>query len=259
VARLNTPEEAAAWLERVGIALLFPNLDYVIPSLWEEISGDVEISWAIRAEDGKFESFTPEFDKLWRWKDELPRRRLACVGLHVARTSSLVTPKLVAPLFALTGRSGELADFGDVEGPERAIAEASLELGRPASRRELRLLVGTDKRTADRAINALQKKLLLTNAGRAEDEPGWPSTLHDLFTRRWRARLRRIPERDEALHTLATALLRTASLSVADLAATLRIRRKEAATTLEALEATSVAERGYDDDVVVWQPARARK
>ena len=78
---LETPEQAAEWLEHVGIALLFPNVDYVIPSLWEAVSGEVELDWAIRSEDGKFVSFTPAMDKVWRWKDELPRRRLACVGL----------------------------------------------------------------------------------------------------------------------------------------------------------------------------------
>jgi hypothetical protein len=249
---LRTVEDAAEWVEHVGVALLFPNLDFVVPSLWEAISGDVQIEWAVREEDGKFVSFTPPMEKLWRWKDELPQRRLACVGLHVARTSSLVSPKLVAPLYALTERTNAPDDFGEVDGLERALAEASLALGRSASRRELRLLAGADKRAADRAINALQRKLVFTNAGRTEDEPGWPSTLHDLFARRWRARLRRIPERGEALKTLASALVRTTSLSVADLAATLRIRRQEAAATLEALERNRRAVRMDEDGVAVW-------
>jgi hypothetical protein len=250
--RLKTPEAAAEWLDEVGIALLFPNLDYVLPSLWEAISGELELNWAVRSEDGKFESFTPEMDKLWRWKDELPRRRWACVGLHVARTSSLIAPRLVAPMFALTGRSAALDDFGGLDGLELAIAEAALDVGRPASRRELRLLVGADKRTTDRAVNALQRKLVLTNAGRSEDEPGWPSTLHDLFARRWRARLRRIPPRERALSELALAMLRSTSLSVADLAAALRIRRAEAAATLTALETHARAVRGDEDGLAIW-------
>jgi hypothetical protein len=250
---LKTPEAAAEWLDDVGLALLFPNLDYVLPSLWEAISGEIEVHWAVRGEDGKFESFTPEMDKLWRWKDELPKRRLACIGLHVARTSSLIAPRLVPSMFALTGRSNALDDFGDLEGLELAVARAALELGRPASRRELRLLVGSDKQTTDRAVNALQRRLVFTNAGRSEDEPGWASTLHDLFARRWRSRLRRIPPRDEALHKLSLSLLRTTSLSVADLSASLRIRRSEAAATLEALEASRRAVRADEDGLPVWQ------
>jgi hypothetical protein len=250
---LKTPEAAAEWLDDVGVALLFPNLDYVLPSLWEAIAGEIEVDWAIRGDDGKFVSFTPEMDKLWRWKDELPKRRLACIGLHVARTSSLIAPRLVAPMFALTGRSAALDDVGQLEGLEHAVAQAALELGRPASRRELRLLVGSDKRTTDRAVNALQRKLVFTNAGRSEDEPGWASTLHDLFARRWRARLRRIPSREGALRTITLSLLRTNSLSIADLAASLRIRRSEAAATLEALEASRRTVRADEDGVVIWQ------
>lgn len=257
--RLKTPEAAAEWLDGVGIALLFPNLDYVLPSLWEAISGRIELEWAVRSDDGKFESFTPEMEKLWSWKDELPKRRLACVGLHVARTSSLIAPRLVASMYALTGRTATLDDFGELEGLELDVASASLELGRAASRRELRLLVGADKRATDRAVNALQRKLVLTNAGRTDDEPGWPSTLHDLFARRWRARLRRIPEREEALRTLTVTLLRSSSLSVADLAAALRIRRAEAAMTLQTLEASGRAVRGDEDGLPIWEPASAAR
>ena len=247
----ETPEEAAAWIDDVGLALLFPNLDYVLPSLWEAIADDVEVRWALRDDEGKFESFTPEMQKLWTWKDELPRLRLACVGLHLCRTSSIVAPRLVAPVYALTGRAGAPDDFRDaLEGLELEVAEAALELRQPTTRRELRMLVGADKRSTDRAVNALQHKLVLTNAGRAE-EPGWASTLHDLFARRWRARLRRVPARERALQTLAEALLRTATLSAADLAAILRIRRPEARATLESLEAAGRATLGDEDGLPV--------
>jgi hypothetical protein len=159
----------------------------------------------------------------------------------------------VASMFALTGRSTALDDFGDLEGLDLAVARAALELGRPASRRELRLLVGSDKRTTDRSVNALQRKLVFTNAGRSEDEPGWASTLHDLFARRWRSRLRRIPEREEALQKISLSLLGTTSLSVADLAASLRIRRPEAAATFEALETSGRVVRADEDGLPVWQ------
>jgi hypothetical protein len=249
---LKTVEAAAEWVDEVGVALLFPNLDYVLPSLWEAISGEIDVHWAVRDQEGKFESFTPPMERLWRWKDELPKRRLACIGLHVARTSSLIAPRLVAPMFALTGRTTELDDFGGLEGLERAVAEAALELGRPGSRRELRLLVGADKRTTDRAVNGLQRKLVLTNAGRTDEEPGWPSTLHDLFTRRWRSRLRRVPERQDALRKLAVALLQSNSLSVADLAASLRIRRAEAVATLAAVESSGRAVQSDEDGLPIW-------
>jgi hypothetical protein len=258
--RVRTIEQAAAWIEDVGVALLFPNADYVLPSLWEAVSGEPVLEWAVRDDDGKFVSFTPEMDKVWSWKDELPAQRLACVGLHVARTSSLVAPALVAAAYALTERRGAADDFRDagLEGLELEVAEAALELGRPTTRRELRLLLGADKRTTDKAVNALQRKLVLTNAGLA-DERGWASTLHDLFARRWRTKLRRLPPREEAVCMLAAAIVRGAGeVSAADLGAALRLRRREATETLEALEATGLAEPRREADVTLWiSPARA--
>lgn len=253
--RLQTPDDAAAWIDRVGLALLFPKPDIVLPSLWEAVAGQTEIAWAERADDGSFVSFTPEMDKVWRWKDELPARRRACVGLHLVRTTALVAPRLVAQLYALTGRSGTVDDFrdGDVEGLERELAEAALELGRPASRRELRLVVGREKRVVDNAVNALQRKLVLTNAGMTDREPGWSSTLHDLFTRRWRARLRRIPPREDALLTLAEAVLIAAGdVSVADLSAALRLRRREAEAVLATLTDRGAAAAHDEDGITVW-------
>ncbi len=257
--RLRTLEDAAAWVERVGVALIYPNADYVLPSLWEAVAGKVELEWAIRDDEGKFRSFTPEMERVWAWKDELPARKRACVGLHVARTSSAVSPALVSAVYALTERRGAPDDFrdADLDGLARELAEAALELGRPATRRELRLLVGADKRLGDRAVNSLQRALVFTNAGLDAGESGWGAVLHDLFARRWRARLRRIPRREEALRALAGAVLVGArDVSAADFAAAMRIRRREATATLEALEARGNAEARDDDGVVVWNAPR---
>ena len=257
--RVRTLEQAAAWLEDVGLALLYPNADYVLPSLWEAVAGRVPVDWAIRDEEGTFVSFTPEMERVWSWKDELPAGKLACVGLHLARTSALVAPALVASLYTLTGRDGTPGDFrtaelGDVE---LAVAEAALDARRPVTRRELRLLIGADKRTTDRAVNALQRKLVLTNAGTTSAESGWSSTLHDLFARRWRGKLRQLPARERAVPRLAEAVLRGAEdVSAADLAAALRLRRREAADVLEALEAKGVAVPRLDDGVAVWSASR---
>ena len=250
--RVRTLEQAAAWIDDVGVAFLFPNGDYVLPSLWEAVAGHPLMEWGVQREDGKWE-FTPETAKVWGWKDELPARRLACVGLHVSRTTGLVAPALVPAVYALTEESRAALD-----GLEREVADAALSLGRPATRRELRLLVGADKRTGDRAVNALQRKLVLTNAGLDTEGSGWGATLHDLFARRWRQKLRRTVAREDALASLALAVVRGAGeVSVADLAAALKVRRREAAETLERLEATGAVTPSRRDDLLLWS-ARPR-
>jgi hypothetical protein len=255
---VSTLDEAAAWLAEAGIALLFPKPDYVLPSLWEAVAGRSEVDWAIRDEAEQFVSFTPEMEKVWRWKDELPRKRLACVGLHVVRTTGLVAPDLVSAVYALTGRAGAPDDFRDaeLEPLEQELAEAALELGRPTTRRELRLLVNREKREVDKSVNALQRKLVFTNAGRDDEGSGWSSTLHDLFARRWRSRLRRLPAPDAALRALASRIVAAAGdASAADLAAVLKVRRREATELLEALEADGELERRDDAGIPIWVPA----
>jgi hypothetical protein len=261
---VSTVDEAAAWVAEVGIALLFPKADYVLPSLWEAVAGRSDVDWAIRDDDERFVSFTPEMEKVWHWKDELPRRRLACVGLHVVRTTGLVAPGLAAAVYALTGRAGRPDDFRDdeLDPLELELAEAALELGRPTTRRELRLLVDREKREVDKAVNALQRKLVLTNAGRDDEgrgstPEGWSSTLHDLFARRWRARLRRLPDRDTALRTLAEKVAAAAGdVSAADLAAVLKLRRREATELLTSLEAEGALARRDEAGIPIWVPAR---
>lgn len=252
---VSTLDEAAAWVREVGIALLFPKPDYVLPSLWEAVAGRTEVDWAVRDEDERFVSFTPAMAKVWDWKDELPRKRLACIGLHVVRTTGIVAPDLVPAVYALIGRTGTSDDFRDaeLEPLERELAEAALELGRPTTRRELRLLVNREKRDVDKSVNALQRKLVFTNAGRDDEGSGWSSTLHDLFARRWRSRLRRLPAPDAALRALAGRVVAAAGeVSAADLAAVLKLRRREATELLEALEAEGSLERGDDSGIPVW-------
>lgn len=221
------------------------------------IAGDSDVKWSIRDEDGNFVSWTKEMGLLWRWKDELPERRLACAGRHVARgAASLVAPRLLAPLYALTGRPGRADDFRDAELThlQLELAEAVLEAG-PVSAPELRRLLGTgETKLVNKAIEQLQRELVLTNAGLVEQEQGWPSIAQDVLARRWKGQLRSLPAPDDARRTLAGVVLDHArEVSAADVGAVFRWRRKEAAAVLDELDAESRDE----DGVRVWA-SRAR-
>src|SRR6266498_5456884 len=87
MARARTLEQAAAFVDKVGIALVFGKADLVLPSLWDAVCGP-GADWAVRDENGKAIAFTPDFDRLWHWKDDLPDRRLACAGRHLARDAA---------------------------------------------------------------------------------------------------------------------------------------------------------------------------
>jgi hypothetical protein len=257
VPRVRTLEQAAAFIDRVGIALVFGKADVVLPSLFDAVCGPGS-DWAVRDANGKATAFTPEFDRLWHWKDDLPDRRLVCAGRHLARdAAALISPKLVPAIYGLTGRAGDPEDFRAMELTplEREVAEAVLAAG-PISAPELRRLLATDdKKAVDKAVKLLQRELVLTNAGVSEQEAGWPAVRQDVFPRRWRARLKRLPEETKARRTLARTVLSAAGeVSEADLAGALGWTKRIAAATLEDLEARRIATAREEEGFRIWSP-----
>ena len=98
--------------------------------------------------------------KCWAWKDELPDAAgSACVGKHFGRWAALVAPRMLPPLYALTGRRGRADDFREAEltPVQLDVCEAVLEAG-PSTGPELRALTGADKKQVDAAVVVLQRR-----------------------------------------------------------------------------------------------------
>jgi len=253
-------EQAASFVDRVGIALAWGKVDVVLPSLWEGIAG-FDADWAIRDEAGKPTGFTPDFERFWRWKDELPERQLACAGRHFGKAAFLIAPRLLGAAYALTGRLGKDEDFreAELEALDREVAEVVLENGLLTGP-EIRRLVGTtDRKAVDRAIGRLQRRLVLTNAGAVERSQGWRAIRQDLFARRWKDSLRRLPSEDEARRALALAVLDGAGeISAADLAGAVGWRRKQAEVVLTELVDTRRAGLREEDGLALWRLKKHR-
>jgi len=213
----------------------------------------------MRDEGGKSIGFSPEFDRLWRWKDELPERRLACAGKHFGSAALLIAPRLLAAAYALTGRTGAAEDFreDELETLEREVAEAVLE-NEPLTGPEIRRLLGTsDRKAVDRAVARLQRRFVLTNAGASEQTQGWRAIRQDIFARRWRESLRRLPAEDDARRELALAVLAgTDEVSAADAAGALGWRRKQSEAVLGELGAARRATEHDQGDLRLWSLPR---
>lgn len=200
---------AARFVDEVGLALLFPKADVVLPSLWEQVAGVTEVRWP-----------SVEMDVVWGAKDELPAAGLCCVGRHLARSVTLVAPRLVPTLVAANGEEGG--------GP---VVEAVRELG-PLTAPQLRAATGLEKRAVERELASLHHRLVLTSSHWVEGG-SWGALAHDLLARKWPLP-RHLPRRDEARRALATLVLeRAGELTAADLAGVFGWRRKEAAAALE--------------------------
>lgn len=226
---------AADWIDSVGLALVFPKADIVLPSLWEQVNGSAAANWAIRDPDGTFISWTEEMGFLWSAKDDLPEQGLACVGKHLAGVTACVAPRLLPALVA--------ANRGET--PDEPVLAAVRDLG-PLTSPQLREATGLAKKDVDRAVVSLHKRLLLTTSHLVEQDGPWGALAHDLLDRKWA--LGTLPSRDEARRTLAACVLAGAGeLTAADLRGALRWRAKEAAAVLD-----EIAEGREQDGFRIW-------
>jgi Winged helix DNA-binding domain len=238
----------------VGLAVLYPNDDLVLPSLWEALTGRQDVDWAVRDEGGRFVDWTPDMARVWSWKDELPEQRLVCAGKHLGGRASLVSLRLLPALYALTGRAGKPEDFQSEElSPiERDVAAALLENG-PTSSAELPHVAGHERKRTHAAADRLQRRLVVTAAGRQERDRGWPAVILDLLPRRYGEHLRKLPKQEEARTRLAATVLRSArEISAADLAAAIGGPRKECAAALDRLSDAGSARRRDEGEYVLW-------
>ena len=211
-------------MDKVGLALLFPKTDVVLPSLWEQVNGDTGRNWAVRDAEGQFVEWTAEMGFLWGAKDELPARGLVCVGKHLARVATCVAPRLVPTLAA----AGEPYEPG---GLEAELVDAITREG-PLTGPALRELTGAAKKDVDKAVIALHRRLVLTNSHLVEQDGPWGAVAHDLLARKWKVP-KRLPSPQEARRELARVFLVSAGeVTAADLGP-LGWRRKEAAAVLD--------------------------
>jgi hypothetical protein len=208
----------------------------------------------VREDGGKFVDFTPDFARVWNWKDELPEQRLVCAGKHLGGRASLVSLRMLPALYALTGRAGKPDDFRSEElSPiERDVAAALLENG-PTSSAELPHVAGHERRRTHAAAERLQRRLVVTAAGRQERDRGWPAVIFDILPRRYGERLRRLPKQEDARTDLAATVLRSArEISAADLTAVIGGRRKDAAEALGLLADQGQARSRDEGEYVLW-------
>ena len=236
----------------MGLALIFPSDDLVLPSLWVAVAGTDEITWSERDEEGRFLDFSPEFGRVWRWKDELPERRLVCVGKHVRGRSALVSLRVLPALVAARGEPEDPSPL------EQAVVELLGDQG-PCSTADLPGLIGHERKPVAGAVDRLQRRLVLTTAGAQERPQGWPAVVVDLLERRYAAQVTRLPEAEDARTELAQLVLRSAGeLSAADLAAVVSCTRKQAAAALDRLADDGQARRRDEEGFALYRRSRKR-
>lgn len=224
----------------------------MLPSLWEAVAGTTEITWSSRDDEGRFLDFSPEFGRVWRWKDELPERRLACVGKHVRGRSALVSLDVLPALVAARGEPETPSAL------EQTIIELLEDQG-PCSTADLPGLIGHERRPVAAAVDRLQRRLVLTTAGAQERPQGWPAVIVDLLDRRYGPHLGRLQGAEDARAELARLVLHSVGeLSAADLAAIVGSTRKQASSALDRLTEDGRARRQDEEGFALYSRSRKR-
>jgi len=222
--RVGSIQRAAAFVDDVDFALLFPAARVLAPSLWESVAGDDAEPFA--------SGMGPNEQKVWTWKDELPRGGHAWYGTFVARRGSFLSPALLAALYP---GPGEIDDHEALPLSPVAHEIAGALAREPLPSDVLRALVG-DRSGYQRAIVELQRHLLVTTAGVQENRTGWPSALLDLTCRRFDVGAR--GDRDLAASRFLSTMLES---TPAELGRAFGWPLAEARTRLDALVAAGRA------------------
>lgn len=171
-AKITTLPKAAAWLEHVGFALLFASDKVPLPALWA-VATDDDDGWG------------PDAERVWGWKDELPRRGLAWYGPFLRGRKGFLAPSLLRDLYP---RAGEPDDYLDspLSRDARRIADVILASG-PTSLAVLREATGLLGKRSNApfaaALKELGRALVVTHHGVEDQGAGWPSAVMELTAR----------------------------------------------------------------------------
>lgn len=224
--RVRSIERAAAFVDDVGFALLFPNERVLVPSLWEAVAGPDSEPFAT--------GMDADEQRVWAWKDELPYRKLAWYGNFVAGRGSFLSPTMLRHLYP---SSGEADDHEQLELSDTAHELAAALADGPVPSATLRVLIG-DRNRYQRAAVELQRHLVVTVAGVHEQTSGWPSAVLDLTCRRFD-----VGDAQDLIAATAAALDVLLSTTAADLGRALRWPVAETRARLDELVASGQAVR----------------
>jgi hypothetical protein len=232
VSPIRTFAAAARFVDEAGFCMLFPVRNVPLPSLYFAVT-----QRKLCFEDWVWDEYS---DMVWRWKDDLPRRRRAFYGKFLRGRGTLISlgqlPNFIATLQSATGPD-EYDDFyaaGHISDDARLVW-LRLEQEGPLATLELRHACRMDTKAGNvrfkRAILDLQRLLVAAHCGVEQETGAWPSARFDLV---WRA----FPEAAQAAQTVSTAGARAAlaakfaaqnaDAQPADLARLLRWSRAEA-------------------------------
>ncbi|MCH7766835.1 MAG: hypothetical protein IH916_09795 [Acidobacteria bacterium] len=183
---IRTIAQAARYIDRVGFCLLFPSKKLPLPSLIEASKGRALRNYKPCAD------WSDDFVRLWRWKDELPRKRLAYYGKYFRGRGVFLSLEFLAYFYCLEGNHGTRDEYerlyreGKITADAHVVCTALVERG-PQATLELRYGLGWEAKRGNRrfkrALLELQQRLLIVHWGTKAETRAWESAVYQLTAR----------------------------------------------------------------------------
>jgi hypothetical protein len=177
---VKTAADAVRFIDAVGYCLLFPIKNAPLPSLYYAMARRTAITWDDSCE------------KLWEWKDDLPRKRRAFYSKYFHGRGTFISLKLLPPFLAMEGMGLEAGGHGRsyvagrISADARALWEALDEHG-PLATLELRHACKMDSQAGNkrykRAILELSRALVVVHSGTEQETRAWASSRLELTAR----------------------------------------------------------------------------
>jgi len=167
--RVQTVEQARAFVAEVGFCHFWPIKDVELPNLFHAVAG--------RVRDVPNAHDDPDIGRTWGWKDTSLGKKWWYYGKLLRRRATLISLDTLPLFYACSENFGDLEDYlqeyadGLMSAEAKAIYEALLEQGPLDAvrlQREARMSANTAKSRFDRALVELQVGLKVLPVGVAE-------------------------------------------------------------------------------------------
>jgi hypothetical protein len=177
---VTTTVQAVRFIDHVGFCALFPVKTVPLPSLYFAASKKPGAYWDKYAE------------LIWKWKDELPKKRQAFYGKYFKGRGTFISLKLLPQFLAMNETALAPDDAEDFYAGGHISRDAlelwqSLALHGAMPTLELRHACKMDTQPGNKrfkkAILELQKLLIVTHSGAEQETESWASNRFDLVSR----------------------------------------------------------------------------
>ncbi|MGA9884380.1 MAG: hypothetical protein WBQ34_11740 [Candidatus Acidiferrales bacterium] len=181
--RVATLSDAVKFIDAAGFCTLFPVTNVPLPSLYCAVTGR-------DANDGVV--FDKHFETIWRWKDDLPRRRRALYAKYFRGKGTFISRQQIPYFLAMREAAAAPGDHerfyrqGRIRDDARLIWKVLAEHGSLATlelRHACKMETTAGNVRFKRAILDLQCLLVISHFGSEQETGAWASGKYELTCR----------------------------------------------------------------------------